>query len=105
MKNGSTRKPWQLSPAKLAEMAKDFDREGIADTCRPMTAAERKLWMRAKQKGKRGTSNSEKRTIAVKVDETVLKQSDRLAKSKRLTRDALIDRALKTVLMADGQEV
>jgi len=54
MKNGSTRKPWLRPPAKLAEMAKEFDREFVADSGRPMSADGRKLWTRAKHKAKRG---------------------------------------------------
>ena len=94
-----------LTATDLDEMTKNLYREFIADTFRPMTTEERERWERAKRKTKDRIAASGAKTISVCVDTTLLKRSDILAKRKGLTRDALIDRALKTVLAADGQEV
>ncbi len=89
--------------AELEEMTKEFDREFIADTFHPMTPKQRVRWERAKRKSKSASPGT--KTIEIKVDGELLKRTEGLAKSKGITRDALIDRALKTVLMADGQVV
>ncbi len=94
-----------LTATKLEEMTRDLDREFIADTFRPMTPREQERWERAKRKTKSGTAASNVKTIAVNVEKSLLERSENLAKKKGLTRDALIGRALKTVLAADGQDV
>lgn len=104
MKNGAQKKHLELSPARRAEVTKEFDREFVADTFRPMNSENSERWERAKRKSKGGIGTSGAMTISIRVEKTLLKRSDILAKKNGLTRDALIDRALKSVLAANGQE-
>ncbi|HLX60237.1 MAG TPA: hypothetical protein VKX17_03035 [Planctomycetota bacterium] len=104
MKSDTVKKKyWEMNPAELQEATKRYDREFVADEFHPMTAEDRALWAQMKHKGARRKSSVEK--ISVHVEKTLLERSDILAKRKGLTRDLLIDRALKTVLAADGQAV
>jgi peptidyl-tRNA hydrolase len=92
---------WKMSAAELGKATSEFDADFSADSFRPQTAADRARWARAKRKsGKSGA-----KTIAVSVEKNLLHRTERLAKSQGLARDALIDRALKTVLAANGEKV
>jgi len=97
----SKKKYWEMTSAELTEATKEFDREFVADTFHPLSPENRARWERAKRKPKSGIAGV--KTIAVSVDKTLLKRTENLAKKKGLTRDALFDHALKTVLAADRQ--
>lgn len=102
-KLSAKKKYWEMNTAELAEATKRFDREFVADEFHPMNQQDRERWSALKRK-----SASQKvtvRKISIHVEKSLLERSDVLAKRKGLTRDLLIDRALKAVLVADGERV
>jgi hypothetical protein len=105
MKSKATQKRyWEMPPNQLAEATKEFDKEFAADKFHPMTPADRKRWERAKSKTGGVARQAGLRRISVRVEKELLERSDTLAKRKGLSRDSLFARALKTVLMADGED-
>ena len=97
MKQKSIQKPyWEMTTGELSKATKEFDQEFIGESFQPMNEGQRARWERMKRK----PTLSKAQTISVSIKKTLLKRSYSLAKKQGLTRDALIDRALKTVLAA-----
>src|SRR4051794_2358148 len=92
----------EMTPSEREEVTKEFDQEFIADTFRPLNEEQRARWERAKQKGAR-SNRSRVEAIVIHVDKSLLKRSEGLAKKKGLSRDALVDQALKSMLAAEGK--
>jgi hypothetical protein len=102
MKRKSKQKRFsEMTLRELTEATKVFDQEFIAETFRPLNEEQRARWERAKQKGGHSNGSSVK-AIVVHVNKSLLDRSEGLAKRKGLTRDALIDQALKSVLAAEN---
>ena len=95
-----TKKFLELSDQEKTEAVREFDKEFIADTFRPMTAAERVRWQRIKRKPGRPRNGRGVKIISVSVEKDLLKQSDALAKRLGISRAQLISQGLKLRLEA-----
>ena len=91
-----------LSPAEKERVAAQYDREFVIDECRPLTAAERAQWQRAKRKPGRPVEGRGAQVISVSVERGLLALADQLARHKRISRAKLIARGLRAVLAAEG---
>jgi hypothetical protein len=94
---------WEMTPQALADATKQFDKEFVADTAKPLSRQMRQKWARAKTKLPRAHNGLAAKTIAVHLEETLLDQCTALAKKKRISRDALIARSLKALLAVESQ--
>jgi hypothetical protein len=104
VKNKKPSKPyWEMTTAELREATKEFDEEFVGDKARPLSPEMKARWERAKAKGERPQNGKPEQTIAVRLDEALLKRCTALAKKKRLSRDALIARGLRALLAAEGE--
>ena len=87
---------WELSPKEQAKMLKRFDEPTDLSQARPMNKAERAQWDRAR----RGPVYSIRvysgrlKSFTVRLDEELLRWSNRYAKKHRMTRDELIAKSL-----------
>lgn len=91
-----------LTPEEKEREVARYDREFVADEFRPLNAAERAQWQRAKRKRGRPVQGKGARVISVSVEKGLLAASDKLAAKKRITRANLIARGLRAVLAAEG---
>ena len=104
MKHKKHTKPyWEMTTAELREATKQFDEEFVGDKARPLSPKMKALWERAKAKGEPAANGQTDQTIAVRLDKSLLKRCTALAKKKRLSRDALIERGLRVLLAAEGE--
>lgn len=94
---------WEMTTEELAEATKEFDEEFVFERTKPLTPEMKALWEKAKAKGELATNGKPQQTIAVQIDDALLKRCTALAKKKRLSRDALIARGLRTLLAAEGE--
>ena len=92
-----------LSPAEREKATALFDQEFIAETARPLTAAERKRWERAKRGRGRPKVGRGAKVISLSIEESLLEKSDTLAKHLNVSRASLVARGLKAMLAANGQ--
>jgi hypothetical protein len=90
-----------LPDAEKERQAAAFNREFVADTARPLTAAQRKLWQKAKRKVGRPRKGEGVKTIALSVERGLLKRADAMAKRRKLTRAALVAEALEAALSSE----
>lgn len=98
-KNGA--KPfWEMNRKELAEATKEFDQELVIDKCTPLTPAMRSRWEKAKRKSARTRNGRGFRVISVRLDESLIKRSEALARKMGITRDHLVASGLRTVLAA-----
>jgi hypothetical protein len=74
-----------------------FNREIPLRETRPLTPADRKLWEKAKQKG-RPTVGRGSKVISLSVERGLLDRADALAKRKGVSRAALVAAGLNAVL-------
>jgi hypothetical protein len=95
------KKYWHMTADELAEATREFDREGVADSFRPMTAAEEATWQAAVKKrpaGRPKKNGRAVRVISVGIDAALLKRADAVAKRRGVTRGELVEQALKAAL-------
>ena len=96
-KAAGRRKPWdQMTTAELAEATKEFDEEFVIDRTRPMNAAERARWERAKRGRPRVGKGS--RAVSVTIEVGLLERADRVARQRGVTRARLIAEGLRRVV-------
>ena len=107
MMKGNRKKPkrsnrpyWEMTTAELREATKEFDREFVGETFRPMTPQERAQFERARKRG-RPRNGLGAKTISVTVEKRLLAQADRLAKKLQVPLAVLIARGLQTVVNAE----
>jgi hypothetical protein len=80
-----------------------YDREFIADTARPLTPAQRRLWEKAKRrKPGRPRKGEGVKTVALSVEKGLLRRADALAKRRKMTRADLVAEALEATLAKAG---
>ena len=77
--------------------AREFDREFVGDTFRPLTPQQRKAWNRAKRRMPRSRAVAAKR-ISLSVPSDLLDRSDAYARKVGATRSELVTRGLQAVL-------
>jgi hypothetical protein len=98
------KKYWNMTTEELAEATREFDREGVAETFRPMTSAEEAAWRAAVRKRRPGRArNGKVRVISLGIDAGLLKRADTVAKKRGISRDRLVAEGLEAVL-AKGKE-
>ena len=76
---------------------REFDQEFLADSARPMTAAERAEEKRARRRGRPSVGRGAQK-IHITVERTLLKQADKVAKEQGLARSELIAQALTAII-------
>ena len=86
-----------LSDEEKERQWKEFDKEFIADTFKPLTAAQRAQWERAKRRGRPIVGQGAK-VISLSVERQLLKEADALAKARGISRAELVARGLRTIL-------
>lgn len=90
----------EVSAADVAE----FDREFVIDTFKTPSREARAKWERAKRKRGRPVQGKGAQVISVSVERGLLARTDRLVKSKRISRAQVIARGLRAVLAAEGMD-
>lgn len=91
-----------LPDAEKERIVAEFDREFVADKARPLTAAERKLWQKARRKPGRPKLGQGVKVISLSVERGLLKRADALAKRRRVSRAELVSQALEAELAKAG---
>ena len=86
-----------LPDAEKDRQCKEFDKEFIADTFRPLTPAQRALWERAKRRG-RPTVGQGAKVISLSVERQLLKEADAQAKALGISRAELVAQGLRAIL-------
>jgi hypothetical protein len=94
---------WEMTLPELREATKEFDEEFVADQTRPLTPEEQALWEEIRARSSESDNGPGKQTIAIHLEKSLLKACTALAKKKRISRDALIARGLKALLVAEGK--
>ena len=73
MKNKKPSKPyWEMTTAELREATKQFDEEFVGDKARPLSPEMKARWEKAK--GEASTIGKAEQTIAVRLEEVLLKR-------------------------------
>jgi hypothetical protein len=75
-----------------------FNREIPLSETRPLNAAERKLWAKAKKKMGRPVVGAGSKVISLSVERDLLGRADALAKQNGVTRAAVVAAGLRAVL-------
>lgn len=94
---------WEMTTEELREATKEFDEEFVAEKATPLTPEMQAWWDRVRTRSARTEDNSGEQTITVRLDKALLKRCTALAKKKRISRDTLIARGLKALLVAEGE--
>lgn len=89
----------ELTERELEAMSREFDKEFIADAFQPLTPAARRLWEQAKRKRGRPQVGAGSQPITVTVEKGLLREVDRLARQRKVTRAQLIAQGLRAVLL------
>jgi metal-responsive CopG/Arc/MetJ family transcriptional regulator len=90
--------------SEIAEARAGYGREFAIEEFGPMTAAARGRWARAKGKPGRRRAGKAAKAISVSIERELLSRSDVLAEELGVSRACLIERGLKAVLVAQGQD-
>jgi hypothetical protein len=101
-KNG-TKRYWEMNSKELAEATKEFDQEFVIEKSTPLTPAMRARWEKAKRKSAKSRNGRGIRVISIRVDESLLKRSEALARKMGISHDLLVARGLRKVLAATEQ--
>jgi hypothetical protein len=106
-KQWMSRKPakpyWEMTADELREATKEFDEEFVAEKAQPLTPQMKARWERARRKPPSVGNGATQETIAVRMEKTLLDRCTALAKTNRISRDALIARGLKALLAAERE--
>lgn len=100
MKSTKSKEPTTL--AELRAATKQYDKEIPWESTEPLSSEERKEWNRVRRGAAARRKLRKDKTIAVRVDADLLKQSDAYATEHGMTRDELINRGLKGALTILG---
>ncbi len=92
-----------LAPGELHQATTKFDAELVASQSRALTKEEATWWERVRRRPGRPRKGSGAKVISVSVEQSLLAQSDALAKNLGISRALLIERGLKAVLAAEGR--
>lgn len=91
----------KMNAKELAAATAEFDEEFAEDKFRPLTAAERRQWERAKRRG-RPTIGKGAKKISISVEEGNLALIDRCAKVLMVTRSKLLTDGAIMIAQANG---
>jgi len=98
MKKNESKPFWEMTTDELEKATKDLDREFIVDTFRPLTAAERKLWEKAKRKRGRPLVGKGAKVVSISIERDLLARSDKAARRLKVSRAKLVAVGLRRVL-------
>src|SRR5690348_3774853 len=87
-----------LSDEEKERQTKEFDKEFIADSFKPLNTEQRKLWEKAKQKRGRPRVGGGAEVISMSVEKGLLKAVDAEAKARGISRSALFARGVERLL-------
>lgn len=90
---------WEMNSTELAEATKEFDREFVGATFRPMTKSEREEYQRIIRRRSKPGKTAE--TVAISVEKNRLKRIDTFAKARGISRSELLVSAAEK-LIASG---
>jgi hypothetical protein len=93
----------KMKAHELAEATERYGREMVVDEFKPMGAAARRRWERARRKPGRPKRGKGAKVISVSVERELLSRSDDLARNLGVSRSSLIERGLKAVLVVEGK--
>jgi len=103
MKSKKKSKPFsEMNAKELAEATAKYDAEFIEDSFGPMPPEEREWFEQARKRGRPRRGHGAK-VISVSVEKGLLTRSDALAKKRRMSRSALIEVGLLTVLAREDE--
>ena len=104
MKRKKNKKPFtEMNMEELAEATAEFDKEMIVDSFGPMPPEERAWFERARKRG-RPRRNDGVKVISVSMEKRLLARATALAKKRKMSRSALIEVGLMTVLAKADEE-
>jgi hypothetical protein len=86
-----------LPDEEKERQCKEFDKEFVADSFKPLTPAQRKLWERAKRRG-RPKIGAGAKVISLSVEGGLLDRTDAVAKAHGLSRAEIFARGMRAVL-------
>jgi hypothetical protein len=89
---------WEMKPKELAAATKEFDEPFVADQSRPLTPAEREEWQAISRKRGRPKLGQGFKRVSVSLEQGLLKRVTDLAKKRRISRSALVAKALEQAL-------
>ena len=87
---------WDMTTKQLAEATKRFDEPFVADEARPLNPSEREDWDEAKRKRPKRSRGTKR--LSVSLEPQLLEQLTALARKHRISRSALVARALEEAL-------
>ena len=87
-----------LSDAEKAAAVAQFDKEVSAETFKPLSPEQRKVWERAKQRRGRPKVGKGAERVSVTIERSLLKSADREAKRLGVSRAKLIALGLQEVM-------
>ena len=104
MKRKNKSKPFsEMNAQELAEATAKYDKEFIEDSFGPMPPEEREWFEQARKRGRPRRGHGAK-VISVSVEKGLLARSDALAKKRKISRSALIEVGLWTVLAKASED-
>jgi hypothetical protein len=87
-----------LPAAEKERQAAEFDKEFVANTFRPLTPAQRRLWKKARRKPGRPRVGQGTKIVSLTPEKGLLRRVDAAAKKRKLKRTELVSQALEAVL-------
>lgn len=89
-----------MNARELAEATKQFDKPIRFEDTRPLTAAERTKWERAKKGSIYSLRiyDGKTKTVKIRLDGSLLKEFDNFAKRNHMSRDEFITRCLRSAI-------
>ena len=87
-----------MTEAQFDALAASLDRPIKFSETRPLTAAEKRQWERTKRRPGRPRRGNGARVISLSVEQCLLEQADLAAQNAGLSRAALFEMGLRTIL-------
>jgi hypothetical protein len=87
-----------MTESEFDALAAALDRPIKLSETRPLTAAERRQWERTRRRPGRPRRGKGARVISLSVEQTLLEQADSAARNVGLSRAALFQMGLRTIL-------
>ncbi len=89
---------WEMKTTELAAATREFDDPFVVDQSRPLTPAEQKEWHKVSRKRGRPKLGQGFKRVSVSLEQGLLKRVTDLAKNRRISRSALVAKALEQAL-------
>ena len=88
----------RMTERELEAVVAELERPISLSETRPMTAAERRQWQRAKRRPGRPRRGKGVRVISLSVEQSLLEEADLRAQRAGITRATLFEMALRSIL-------